>query len=253
MHETGDSADRIRTIAPLVLRSYLRMGAEPLGATVQSNEGVLQLHAERLLAELRFVEDGVKACVASDRGNVEFHSELPSSMGDIGAWSQRQAANVLHAIESTREPADAAQPLDLLIVDDEPILLHSLARVLRGHQITHAASVTEARASIAENRFDGILLDVMMPGAPGTQLLDELRVSDPDLALRVCLMTAEPGQVAARKSTPILVKPFTRNHPATALRCIQARGARATRRLRSSSARSTPCAARACSSERSST
>lgn len=214
-------------MAPLVLRSYLRMGARRIGANVRASVDVFEVDSDGLVASLRFDEDEVVATLTSTQEpSVLFRSALPQSMEAVGAWSQRQAANVLHAIESAQSgDRPTLEPLKLLIVDDEPVLRESLAHLLRAHDVAQAADVPQARSLLDQNRYDGILLDVMLPGTTGAELLDELYALDPSVADTVCLMTAEPGLVQNRTSTPVLVKPFTRDQLDTALNCIRAMGA----------------------------
>src|SRR5881397_4296118 len=65
----------------------------------------------------------------------------------------------------------------LLIVDDDPNTLASLARAfqLAGHEATVCDSVVRAVELIGTRRFDMILSDVVMPGRDGLSLLEELK------------------------------------------------------------------------------
>jgi serine phosphatase RsbU (regulator of sigma subunit)/anti-anti-sigma regulatory factor len=62
----------------------------------------------------------------------------------------------------------------ILIVDDDEDLRALLARVLRGdppRQIFEAASAADARAALAERRFDVVITDLSMPGEGGLSLM----------------------------------------------------------------------------------
>ena len=65
----------------------------------------------------------------------------------------------------------------LLIVDDDPNTLASLARAFRmaGHQVEVADNPARAVTLIREQPFDLIFSDVVMPGKDGIALLEEIR------------------------------------------------------------------------------
>ena len=65
----------------------------------------------------------------------------------------------------------------VLLVDDDPNTLGSLARAFRlsGFEATVCDNAPRAVQLAADNRFDVILSDVVMPGMDGIQLLEELR------------------------------------------------------------------------------
>ena len=66
-----------------------------------------------------------------------------------------------------------------LVVDDEPQITSLLDRYLsrEGFSVTTAASGSELKSQIARNRFDVVLLDLMMPGEDGLALVRKLRES----------------------------------------------------------------------------
>lgn len=61
----------------------------------------------------------------------------------------------------------------ILIVEDEPIIRSALKRLLErnGYQISEAGSVQEAQPLLAANKFDLIVSDLRLPGAPGTEMI----------------------------------------------------------------------------------
>jgi two-component system OmpR family response regulator len=65
----------------------------------------------------------------------------------------------------------------VLIVEDEPDLLSSLARALReeGYAVDTAADGEEGLFSAESNEYDAIVLDVMMPKLDGWEVLTRLR------------------------------------------------------------------------------
>lgn len=78
----------------------------------------------------------------------------------------------------------------ILIVDDEPNMLHMLSTILRedGFQPTCAESAQEALEIAAGEQFDFILSDVRMPGMDGIQLVEALR--ERGIEVMVILMSA---------------------------------------------------------------
>jgi PAS domain S-box-containing protein len=58
----------------------------------------------------------------------------------------------------------------LLVVDDEPLVVRSLERMLRDYQLTTASTGEAALALLQRERFDLVLCDVNMPGLDGVAL-----------------------------------------------------------------------------------
>ena len=81
----------------------------------------------------------------------------------------------------------------LLVVDDEEMNRDMLSRRLerRGHRVAVAASGRQALDMIADQAFDLVLLDIMMPGMDGMEVLDILREGHSALELPVIMATAK--------------------------------------------------------------
>ena len=80
----------------------------------------------------------------------------------------------------------------VLVVDDDPVNRSMLSRSLEadGHEVTTGVSGAEALEIVGSQAFDVILLDVVMPGMDGYQVLERLKV-DPELRhLPVVMVTA---------------------------------------------------------------
>ncbi len=65
----------------------------------------------------------------------------------------------------------------ILLVEDEPRIAGFAARGLReeGHQVTLAADLAAARAALAADEFDLLVVDRMLPDGDGLDLVRELR------------------------------------------------------------------------------
>jgi len=78
----------------------------------------------------------------------------------------------------------------ILVVDDEPVIRETMAEVLNteGREIVTAASGEEALALLQNESFDLMLLDLIMPGLGGLQVMEKARAIAPDTV--VIMLTA---------------------------------------------------------------
>ncbi len=81
----------------------------------------------------------------------------------------------------------------LLIVDDEEMNRDMLGRRLEieGYTVALASGGAEALQLLGEQSFDAVLLDVMMPGQNGYEVLAEIRKTFSSLELPVLMVTAK--------------------------------------------------------------
>jgi DNA-binding NtrC family response regulator len=104
--------------------------------------------------------------------------------------------------------------LRLLIVDDEEAARYGMRRALDGfgYTIAEADSVDAARAVMAEQRPDLLLVDVNLPGVSGLEFLRELQIKPEDAPLTIIITAhgSERMAVEAIKSGAhdYLSKPF---------------------------------------------
>ena len=70
----------------------------------------------------------------------------------------------------------APTPASVLVVDDEPDLrtLYELTLLREGYEVVSAADLTQARESLAQQRFDVLITDMRLPDGLGLELLREL-------------------------------------------------------------------------------
>ena len=109
--------------------------------------------------------------------------------------------------------------VNVYIAEDNPILLQGLERALtaNGYGVATAADGREMLDLLRTSPLpDILLLDVMMPGLSGIEVLDAVR-SDPRTAhLPVMLITAAaeeliPGDTLNSHGVDVLMKPFRLN------------------------------------------
>ncbi|MGE0323755.1 MAG: PAS domain S-box protein [Polyangiaceae bacterium] len=105
----------------------------------------------------------------------------------------------------------------VLIVDDEPVVLKALKRILKQHEVELAHSGKQALARLLDKqeRFDVIVCDMMMPEVSGLEVYQRLDAEAPDLAVRMVFMTGGAFTPAAREflaehKDRWLEKPFDR-------------------------------------------
>jgi DNA-binding NtrC family response regulator len=101
----------------------------------------------------------------------------------------------------------------ILVVDDERAIQDTLAWCLRndGHGVRTAGSAEEAMAIMADQRFDLIISDIIMPGLSGVDLLRKARVLQPQtlFVLITAFATVETAVEALREgASDYIVKPF---------------------------------------------
>lgn len=102
----------------------------------------------------------------------------------------------------------------ILVVDDELGIRLGAQRALRsqGHQVDAADGLAEGRRLLQEEHYDLVLLDVMMPGGSGIDLIEPAHERDPDT---ICIIvtgyaTVELAVSAVKRGAYDFVsKPFT--------------------------------------------
>ncbi|MBX7190927.1 MAG: response regulator [Sandaracinaceae bacterium] len=112
----------------------------------------------------------------------------------------------------------------VLVVDDEPVILHTYKRVLQKQcDVVTAKGGHEALQVLeADDRFDAIICDLMMPELDGVSVHEWLAAHRPRLVPRVVFSSggAFTGRCQAFLATfqgPLLEKPMTRQDIMTAI------------------------------------
>lgn len=112
----------------------------------------------------------------------------------------------------------------IVVVEDEPNIIEAISFILgrAGWKVTAHANGETAVAAIRRIRPAAVLLDVMLPGRSGYDILRDLR-ADPDLAALPVLMLTARGQKKDRALaeglgvTRFMTKPFSNSDLLAAL------------------------------------
>ncbi len=103
---------------------------------------------------------------------------------------------------------------NVLVIDDEVGMREGCRRVLvpKGFQVTTAEHGVEGLRKLREGSFDLVLLDVMMPGMSGLEVMDRIHEHDPNI---VCVMITGfatvdlAAQAMKQGAREFLPKPFS--------------------------------------------
>jgi len=184
----ADGSDDARRATPH-LRHELRT---PINQIIGYSELLQEEAEERGLPS--FVADLAKITIAARRLLAVVEEGL-----DAMARGERSVAAAPAAAETpaagAQPDAPPSHPGTLLVVDDDPANRDMLARRLqrRGHTVAAAESGEAALAMLKARRFDLVLLDVMMPGISGLEVLEALRRDTAMADLPVIMATARDG------------------------------------------------------------
>jgi CheY-like chemotaxis protein/phosphoribosyl 1,2-cyclic phosphodiesterase len=141
----------------------------------------------------------------------------------------RHLADVPVALPTGREPL---RQIRVLVVDDDPDIraLANLALSQDGHIVSEASSGAEALALIDAHAPDLLVLDLLMPGQGGLEVLRILRSRPATAALPVVVLTAMDDEANTRAgfelgATDYVTKPFTIPQLAARVRACLTRSA----------------------------
>jgi two-component system, OmpR family, response regulator len=104
--------------------------------------------------------------------------------------------------------------MKVLVVEDEPLLASTLAKGLRaeGCAVVGSSNGVDGLSQAVENDFDVIVLDIMLPGLSGYEVLRRMRAKD--VWTPVLMLTAKDGEYDQTDAFDLgaddyLTKPFS--------------------------------------------
>lgn len=120
----------------------------------------------------------------------------------------------------------------VLVVEDDDVVRQFMEQVLEksGYEIHSVVDGVEAVQRLALNRYDAVVLDVIMPRMDGFGVLRYLETSHPSVLPTVLIATGNPRDAAKlelREICRVLVKPFDAARLLDAVReCVTVASAR---------------------------
>ena len=94
--------------------------------------------------------------------------------------------------------AKALPPVRVLVVDDDQAILEFMETFLTkdGFEVTTLANAKDAPEEVKDGGFHLVVLDLMMPGLGGVEVLEQIRRVDSDVAV-VIFTGSAPRRSAA--------------------------------------------------------
>jgi DNA-binding NtrC family response regulator len=113
--------------------------------------------------------------------------------------------------------------VNILVVDDDRVVLESCLRILEpeGHSLTLTSTAKEAVDKLERQRYDLLLVDVIMPEYDGIYLIGTAREKRPEMPILVMSGYPTPETIASglrAGATHFIAKPFTPDELAAAVR-----------------------------------
>jgi EAL domain-containing protein (putative c-di-GMP-specific phosphodiesterase class I) len=119
-------------------------------------------------------------------------AEATGGQTDSSGIPRNSGMHMRGAPSSSDDAPSSQMGARVLVVDDDLVLLRSVARALRakGFEVWTATDGWDAVRQVHERKFDALLSDIAMPNLDGIELLREVR--EHDLQVPVVLFTGEP-------------------------------------------------------------
>jgi len=133
---------------------------------------------------------------------------MPSASDPGGQATAAPLAN------TREEPVEARSQGRLLVIEDEPGIVDFLSRGLKAEGFTVEAALdgVEGERLAMKGGYDAVVLDLMLPGRSGLQILASVRTAMPSLPVIVLTARGEiEDRVAGLEAGAVdyLVKPFS--------------------------------------------
>lgn len=143
--------------------------------------------------------------------------DMPFSIGEVEKYTGADYVNCLGRSDMPRVALfgrDATAKHSVLVIDDEPIVCHSVRRILSRQScaVEEAFDVDAALQKMRLHKYDLVILDLKMPKQTGMEVLDSLHKNYPDVP--VVMVTGFASIETAIEATKagaynFIPKPFT--------------------------------------------
>ncbi|MET0412227.1 MAG: response regulator [Polyangiaceae bacterium] len=175
------------------------------------------------MARIRTITRDLRTAVRLARAEDPERGSGPKSAPPLGGGAtERPSPSTSQTLQRVvaPDPARAAHTavgrLRLLLIDDEPLVLRALRRMLSEHAVVIANGGNEALEKLAGRAdYDLIFCDLMMPEMDGTEVHDAIKRRFPQLLARFVFFTG--GALTSRtrafieqSTQPLVHKPMTR-------------------------------------------
>lgn len=149
--------------------------------------------------------------IASNRpqGGARLEMRLPLQ---TGLRKRPPAVRALNSVVLNKRPPQRHR---VLLIDDEPLVLRSLKRLLVGHEVDVARSGPEGLELLAgATHYDVIFCDLMMPEMDGAAVFSEIESRFPERVRHVVfcsggVFTKRTKELVERSCRPLVEKPLT--------------------------------------------
>lgn len=119
----------------------------------------------------------------------------------------------------------------ILLIEDEPNIAEAIRFLLTrdGFSVAHVANGSDAMGAIVQHCPDLVILDLMLPGKSGLQILTDMR-ADLAMATLPVLMLSAKGQERDREAalaagvSAFMTKPFDNREMREAVRALMGAG-----------------------------
>jgi signal transduction histidine kinase/CheY-like chemotaxis protein len=145
---------------------------------------------------------------------------LPGRPKSVDAAGLASSASASMASET---PQQQSRPMRVVLVEDDPLVMTAVERLLGQHTVSRANSGREGLRLLLESPSpDVVLCDLMMPDMTGAALFEEICRVRPELADRFVFMTGGAFTTESRcfleqARRPVLEKPFSSEQLQTTL------------------------------------
>jgi len=137
---------------------------------------------------------------------------VPAEVLQAAVATKPAISNCCMMIRDDQPKSPAKHPV-VLAVDDDEVSLESLAMILNNYEVLTTTNGADALDVVRSRRVDCVLLDLLMPGIDGLEVLTQIKAVDPGLDVILVSGVVQPQAVSTamkRGAFEYVVKPFAK-------------------------------------------